>query len=158
MALENVPPEQQQEIYNLLGEWYGLQDQLAQIKEREMQLRKQMFAAFFPTTTEGTAYVELAAGWKLKGVGKIDYGLVAETIETILDRLPRGVVQKVIRYKPALVLGEYRKLAEEHRLILAEGVTAKPGAPTLEMIPPKPVEQVGEATPTETVARDTAAQ
>ena len=55
-----------------MEEWYTLTEQLVTLKEREMELRKKIFAANFPNPKEGTNTVPLTGGWVLKGQFKID--------------------------------------------------------------------------------------
>lgn len=120
-----------------LYDWSKLREQLAALKDREETLRRELFADFFPAAEEGVNDEELGEGYVLKGTYKINRKLDEAALPAILKMLPASVADKVIHYKPGLVLAEYRKLKPVHKKILDEVVTASPGLPTLEIVAPK---------------------
>ena len=63
-----------EEQMKLLEEWRLAKaeaDSVKPIVAKEQELRKQVFAAFYPAPKEGTNTLDLAEGWKLKGVYKL---------------------------------------------------------------------------------------
>jgi hypothetical protein len=45
-------------------------------------------------------------------------------------------VDKLIKRKPELVIGEYRKLTKEEQLLFDQALVIKPGTPSLEVVLP----------------------
>lgn len=120
--------------------WYRVDQELAAIKTRELELRKALFARSFPTPTEGSANnkLPLAEGWILQG----DYKINRSVDEAVVSALYKGdntraLAERVFRWKPELNLKEYNALSPEDKLLVADAVTEKPGTPALEIKLPK---------------------
>jgi hypothetical protein len=122
-----------------LNNWYTLNEQLAQIKEQEMELRKKIFGSYFPTPVEGTNIAELSAGYIIKGKRVISRTVDAENLVTMRPMLTQeGIaVDSLIKYKPELILPAYRALSEEQRLKFDNVLTIKDVSPALEIMKPK---------------------
>jgi len=131
----------QEELYAKIGLWNEAQSQLSALKEREMNLRKEIFSAIFPTPAEGTNTSELPDGWKIKGVYKLNYSLDDAALTVALKELRkhRVAVDTLVTYKPSLSVSEYKKLDPKWKQVLASAVEVKPGAPALDLIAPKSV-------------------
>lgn len=120
-----------------LWEWKQTADHLRALKDKEAKLRAQLFGFFFTEPTEGTNTIDLARGWKLKGIHKINRNIDEAALPATLEELGEGMEEKLITYKPQLNMREYKKLTDEQRQTLDHALIVKPGAPTLEIVPPK---------------------
>lgn len=121
-----------------LIEWDALQKELKLLKAKEMLIRKRLFALHFPTPTEGTNSVPLNAGWVLKGKYQIDRDVDVGALTTMAERLRAAKinVDKLVQYKPSLVLSEYRTLTAEEQHLFDQCLVVKPGSPSLEIVLP----------------------
>lgn len=124
-----------------LHEWQVASQELKALKEREMQLRKVLASAFFPTPSEGTNTLEIGNGYKLKGVfgmdRKVDEAALKAADKALRDA---GVpLDDLVRWKPDLSITEYRKLDDqpEKKVIFDMVIITKPSSPSLEIVPPK---------------------
>lgn len=122
-----------------LVEWYQLKQQLAEVKEREMELRKKIFASFFPEPIEGTNKSPLSDGYVLKATHSIDRKVDDATFQNIkAELLNRGIaVDSVVKYKPELSISAYRLLTEEQVKFFDQCLIIKPGSPQLDVVKPK---------------------
>lgn len=154
----------QERPVDALGQWFTLKAQLAAIQERERAMRATLFKHFFPEPQEGTNNFTLPDGHVLKGKYPIDRKVdpaVLQTLRTLrLGDLERGLleqlnmggadpamlvtealrlnVDELLKWEPALVLKEYRKLTAEQALIFDRCLTVKPGSASMEVTdPPK---------------------
>lgn len=95
--------------------------------------------AFFPTVEEGTRRIDLADGWQLKTSCTYTRDIDLRTVESLRAPLAAHNVSldALLRWKASLVTKEYRELTAEARAIFDTCITTKPGAPTLELVPPK---------------------
>jgi hypothetical protein len=113
--------------------------QLKQLRTDEMVLRKEILGEAFPDGKIGTNTLELGAGWKLKGVFKIDRKVDETTLQDTLTLLRERKVPAdvLIRWKPEVVAKEYKKLTPEDKLIFDQTLVVKPVSPSLEIVEPK---------------------
>jgi hypothetical protein len=130
------PPMITQEDINT---WYLLQQQLADVKDKEMALRKKIFAATFTQPKEGTNTQALTKGWVMKGQYKVDRKVEVAALTTLSAELrEHGIpVDELISYKPELQLATYRALTDAQRAEFDKILIIKPGAPSLEIMLPK---------------------
>jgi hypothetical protein len=128
-----------EELYTKIGRWNELQAQLVTIKDQEMKLRREIFAAGFPAPTEGTNKLELPEGWTMKATYKLNRSLDEAALPAVLAELRKHKVntEELVSYKPSLSLSAYKKLDPRWVAILDQVVTTTPGAPTLELVAPK---------------------
>lgn len=128
------------EFEQKITEWHQAQTALKALAERESVLRAEVVAlATGGVFKPGTTNVELVQGWKLKVVQKLNYTVDQATFYAIQDKL-RGMgvmVDRLVTWKPALSATEYKLLSPEQKAEVDAMVTAKPGAPTVELVPPK---------------------
>ncbi len=111
--------------------------QIKQLQEREMQLRKFIFAQSFAKPKEGTNRVLRPDGIEI--VGKLDVRRKILPDQFALyrgDLLKRGVpLSRVVEMEPRLVLKEYRALTEHHRKAFDRVLEIKPSeTPQLEIV------------------------
>lgn len=126
------------EIANLLNEWYPLRDQLEIVKTREMELRKQIFALAFPEPEFGTNKRKISHGMALIATHKANYKIDRPALETTLQNAgdnERALIDSVISYRPEVKDGAFRKLETDDANVIAQFVTQSPGSPTLEIKP-----------------------
>lgn len=137
----------------LIQEWYTLEKDLAFEKLRlatkvlrEMELRKQIVAMMWPMGQglpgrEGTNNSDIGNGWILKGTIKIERKVDEAALPAVREQLQKMLINPdtLIKNTPELKTKEYRLLTEEQRLVMDTALVIKPGSPTLELIPPKPV-------------------
>lgn len=133
---------------NDLFEWYRIQDELKRLKAQESILRVKLFKHHFKNPKEGTNDLPLGPllvaagipddGRVLKG-GHVINRSVDEAALTVLlptfaeKQIP---VEKLIKRKPELVIGEYRKLTKEEQQLFDQALSVKPGTPSLEVVLP----------------------
>ena len=129
-----------------INKWYELQAQLKSIKASEMLLRTKIYKGLFKAPEEGTNTLPLAEGWviKAKRVIQRDIDLAALTINATVDsesglsRLTAAGIQpeSLVKWKPELILKNYRELNDEQKLIFNECLVIKDGSPALEIVLP----------------------
>ena len=112
------------------------------VLEAEQKLRKEVFSAMFPDPKEGTNTIELEAGWKLKGVYKLERKLDVAALDAVKKQLRDMNVNPdaLIEMHPSLVTPAYKALWLTHAeagVVFDQALTIKPASPTLELIPPK---------------------
>lgn len=119
--------------------WAEAKDKLEEVKALEGKLRKELFDQAFPEANEGTNTEELPGGWKIKGIFKVNYTVDEAALPEVLKQLTAHevVVDNLVSYKPSLKVGEFKKLPENLQILMGTALTIKPGAPTLELVPPK---------------------
>lgn len=127
-----------EKIGNLLARWQKASQILAQMKEEEMSLRKEIFSLAFPHAKEGTNTMPLENGWKLVAVHKINRTLDVAAFDNARQSMADIGIdpRELIKYSPELVTGEYNKLSEDQKQLVDFCLTSKPGAPSLTLKPP----------------------
>lgn len=119
---------------NPLYEWYEADLALKAAKEKEMELRKQVFEAYFPEPVEGTNKVEVEGGAVLIANLPYNYSLDEDGVEAGLALVPKGKQETLVVYKPTLVKKVYNGLsAKAKAAFTAECVVVKPGTPSLQI-------------------------
>jgi hypothetical protein len=131
-----------------LTTWFKLKKQLAEVKGAEAMLRGRIFKYFFPNPTEGakdnkhplndgTGAVLCADHVINRSVDEQQLEGLREAIAAEGSNLPQLDLTKLIRWKPELVLSEYRKLTEVERHAFDQCLVIKPGSPQLDITIPK---------------------
>lgn len=135
-----------------LAEWYALQERMRNDKATEAMLRSRIYAYFFPKAkageegTEGTNNYPLndGTGAVLKADRKVDRKVDEAALDAYKasskeegSNLPKLPWNKLIRYKPELAVGEYKKLTAEERTACDQVLIIKDGSPQLEIVIPK---------------------
>ena len=128
-----------------INKWYELQAQLKSIKASEMLLRTKIYKGLFKDPKEGTNTIPLAEGWVMKArrVIQRDIDIAALTINSANPELGpsrlelAGInVASLVKWKPELVLKNYRELTDEQKLIFNDCLVIKDGSPALEIVLP----------------------
>lgn len=135
----------EKERRDLLVNWTLAQGESTKAKAvlaRELELRKQVIAEYFPAPVEGVNTLKMEGGWELKATYKIDRKLDEGSLPAIQERLREmGVnADQLIRFAPSLDLRAYKTLAITNPVALSVfelTVISKPGSPVLELKPPK---------------------
>ena len=120
--------------YELLEEWLQLKAELDAIKKKEADLRKMLFQGAFPNPVEGTNTATLEDGTIVKGTHKISRNIDEAALPAVLEKIPEGIRDSLVAYKPSLATSAYRKLTAEERKTFDQALIIKPGTPTLEVI------------------------
>lgn len=121
-----------------LYDWYEKQRQLAILKVEELELRKDLFARYFPTPQEGTNNHALKDGWILKGKHGFNRKINEVALAEVLKQPGmKEVVKAVIKWKPEVSTKEYKNLTDEQRRILDNALIVTPSTPGLEVVLPK---------------------
>lgn len=135
-----VTPEQ---MYERLQVWFGMADQLGQLKTAEVLARKALAAYYFPTPEEGTNRMDLGGGFDLK----LDFKINRDVDEAALNALAGDakalkLIEKLkipmadlFYQKWELKLGAYRTLNDEQRKFVDALLTIKEGTPGLSIVP-----------------------
>jgi hypothetical protein len=104
----------------LLVRWQSLKDELAKVKEAEMELRKYIISRAFPNPDEGMNTLELGAGYQLKAAVKFNYRLEDnKKVEEGLTRIEqignqgKFIADRLVSWTPNFLLIEYRVLETE---------------------------------------------
>lgn len=120
-------------------EWYNLTKELERIKERELQLRNKIAAAYFAIPNEGVNNYPLSDGWVLKMNYKINRTVDKASLEQFVQKLREEhiPVDDLIKLKPELAVTEYKKLTEDQRKLFDNVLVIKAGTPSLEVVLPK---------------------
>lgn len=130
----------------MLLEWDATNKALAELKDKELKLRKEIVAMEFAGAPAGTQRVALGNGYSLKAVVKYNYKITKnEAVEPpdyshlagFLALLPQDIAKTLIRWTPELSESVYKKLTEEERAIVNNFVLITDGASALEIEEPK---------------------
>jgi hypothetical protein len=130
----------------LLTEWNTIKSKIAEIDlaraplvETERKLRAEVMTTAFPEAKEGTNYLNLPNGWRLKGIVKIDRKVDEASLPATMDKLRKmGVYADVlIRNKPELALKEYRGLTAEQMHVMDEALVIKRASSEMELVSPE---------------------
>ncbi len=137
---ETIPTEAE------IALWWETQQQLEKLKSLESTLRMKIYKHWFKDPKEGTNDHPLGEGFVAKGVRKINRNVDEAALKVFTAAPTEGAVSmlgmhqiavdKVIKYKPELVISEYRKLTDEQRLIFDQVLVIKEGMPGLEIAKP----------------------
>ncbi len=123
---------------NFIYEWNLIKSELNALRNKEAAMRRRIFDAFF-TEEEGVTYYELGHGYKLKAEQNFDRKIDETALKAnSLLFLQSGInLERIVRYKAEIAIGEYRKLSEENKKLFDTVLTTKPGLPQLSIIKPK---------------------
>ncbi len=129
-----------------LSQWFVMQEQLKKLKASEMLLRQKIFGFYFPAPKEGTNSVPLPDQYVLKGKYTVNREIDPGALQAMRERFALANVSadKLVQYKPSLVLSEYRTLTEEQRQLFDQALIIKPGSPALEIVLPAKAKKAGE--------------
>ena len=135
----------QEERDQKLMEWHKLSMMLADIKQREMELRKELAFYFLGgESLESPPYVKvkLGNGYGIKATNNLNYNLDSiDRIESVIDELHQlgktDVATSVFKWKASLSESAYKALDKQTQEIINRVLKIKVGSPSLELIKPK---------------------
>lgn len=151
LDVKTMDETQKAELYALIGEWNKAKSKAAEWTAKEMELRKQIVADFFPDDcAEGKNNMKLDWGKQLgytKNISrKADKAQLAAAIELEAGKLKEDpnyksnilpLIEEIISYDPVVSNSGYKALSAESQALLADIITIKEGAPTLALEAPK---------------------
>lgn len=124
----------------ILMQWVEAKEELELAKKKEVLLRNMVVNAFFKEQKEGVNNYELGNGYVLK--------LKQNYIHSFVDNLPASEMlaklsalgfedgEKYIKFKPSLVLTEYRKLEGDKKIAFDTMLEIKQSLPSIELVSP----------------------
>jgi hypothetical protein len=145
-----LTPQQSQRLM----EWDEASKSLAELQELEMKLRKSLVEdglLFDASKLEGTETIEIGNGYQVKATKTQYYNAENKEGQTtnLVALLPAELAQSLVKWQPKISTSVYKNtlahylhsLSVEAKLriisALTAAITIKPGAPQLELIPPK---------------------
>jgi hypothetical protein len=151
LDVKGLDETQKAALYAKIGEWQKAKSKAAEWTAKEMDLRKEIVAEFFPADCEeGKNNMKLEWGKQLgftrvinRSVEKVQLkaALELEAAKKAADPTYKSnilpIIDEVIQYEPKVSVSAYKELSEESRLLIADIVTVKEGAPTLALETPK---------------------
>lgn len=132
-----VEKELKEDFSMLLLEWNNIAETMKELKKKEIDLRIKLADHYFPNPDEGTNTVDLGNGWKVKDKHKINRKCDEASFDAVFKELPEGTKDRLIKYKPEVVLKEYRRLSLREQKIFDQALIIKPGTPELQLVEPK---------------------
>lgn len=124
----------------LIEKWFVAKTNANRFKEEELSLRNEIVLTLFPQDKEEgvLGMIELPEGFQLKASKSQNYNLKndeqqVEAICALLDKTTAGLV---VRWKPELAIGVYKKLPKETQELFNGCLTIKSSQPTLEIVKP----------------------
>jgi hypothetical protein len=140
--------EETKVTYDDLVKLVKMQAQLAKLKGAEAMLRKRVFAHYFPNPTEGSKDNKVplndGTGAIVQGEHtvnrKVDEGELEKLKEAMFaegSNLPQLDLTKLIKWKPEVVIPEYRKLSTEEQQAFDRCLVVTDGMPGLKVVIPK---------------------
>lgn len=126
--------------------WWGAAKRLAELKQTESELRREVVELCFPSPKIGVNKEPLGSGYVLKADVKQTYTVNKNEaveppdyshVQAVLAQLPPSVAASLIRWKPELSVSAYKQLTQEEQAIVNKIITIKDSTPSLEMIEPK---------------------
>lgn len=124
-----------------IAEWYKIKEKMAKLKASEALLRTKIFKGLFTNPVEGTNTLPLndGTGAELKATHIINRSVDEGALDALKEELRKNKIKvsDLVRYKPEVVISEYRKLTEEERQLFDQALIIKPGSPQMDVVIPK---------------------
>lgn len=129
------------DLNSKLNEWHEAEKQLNHWKQRENELRKEIFEASFPTPIRGKKNkTRIDHGMALIGDYrqnyKVDRALLTATMSDVENNgnvLP--LIHEVISFDPRVSESKFEALSDDDKKLLGDLLTVTPGTPGLEIKP-----------------------
>lgn len=132
-----IPPKPEVDINQTIGRWWAIKQKLQMLNFEEKTLRSAIVKHFFPDPVEGTNTQDMPKGWKLKLTHKLERKIDEAALDAVLEKLPEGSRDKLVRFKPELNKRGYNALHEVQKEIFEEALITKPASPQLTLVEPK---------------------
>lgn len=113
---------------DLIKEWHDIKMQLTELQGHERTLRVKIAEAVLDGKKEGSKTEEIE-GYKVTATGVLSYNIDKDELAIIEDDL-NDEERECLRYKPELILKDYRALRGSQ---LAKVVTVREGIPQLKV-------------------------
>lgn len=149
-SVKTMDETQKATLYADISAWHAAKAKMAEWTSKERELRDAIVAKYFPEGTEGTNTMNLDFGKALKanitvsrGVDKAQLEAMKTSEDAKLAADPEyksnlmPLLDEVVKYRPEVSTSGWKELSAESRLLLADVVTEKPGAPSLSIETPK---------------------
>ena len=120
------------EAKKLLVEYREIQKQAKAIREKEVELRKKIASYLLKGKGEGTHKFDFG-DFEVKAVKKMNYSLDDDLLSTLWEDMSNEE-REAVKFKPSLVIREYKQIEPESRETLDLCVVVKPGMPTISII------------------------
>ena len=122
----------------MLKNWYNLSEQLKDLRNKEMELRKELFAYYFPKPKLGINRIEIGGGYDLESTYKLDYKMDYDQFCDLckLEGSPMAF-EEVVDYEPEFRLTRFKALPPEGQEFVMQALTVKPAAPSLSIVQKK---------------------
>lgn len=136
VAIPEKPQLTQEQAMQALQSWYGDQQQLRELRNKEMVERKSLFAYFFPSPVEGTNRFALGGGFDLKATQGYTRKVDEDALGAVKQKDAKALklnLDALFPTKPTLDLSEYRKLNEEQRRFVDTLLDIDEGSPSMEI-------------------------
>ncbi len=117
--------------------WSDADNQRKYWAAREMELRLELVKHSNTEKEKGTEYLPLPNDWRLKIVKTQNFKLDPDKTEDALDHFSEDMARLLVKWEPKLSVSNFESLSDEDKAFFADALTTKPGAPQLELVPPK---------------------
>lgn len=127
--------------------WYKTKAEMKKLQTLEYLLRPKIFKHFFPDPREGVNNHTMPDGYIVKGTRVVSRDVDIATVSAYRAPGPNGEPSKfeqmkinidnLLRWKPELKVGEYRKLTAEELSFVDQCLVVKDGMPQLDIVAPK---------------------
>src|SRR5208283_66921 len=131
----------------MLSTWFETAKNLSAAKELESKLRDQLVKELFNNEKDaGTETIEIANGYKLRAVKKLDYNLNNKegAVTALVAIINPELARKLVKWNPKLSESTYKNLDPETQKLFDGCLTIKPGKPSLKIIAPNANENAPE--------------
>lgn len=113
-----------------LKHWKQLCSKLKIMKEEEMELRKKIAAFYFQDPKIGTN-THKQDGVVIKFKKSLNISVDAAVLPAVLKELPDDYEQHLVKYKPELMLKNYKTLPADSKAIFDECLIVKDASPSI---------------------------
>lgn len=117
---------------SVISEWLSLKQQIEVLAAKEKAIRIKIAAAVLGDKTEGSK-TSTIDGVKMTATAVVNYTIDKEEFNLLKDQLSQEELN-CIRYKPELILGNFRKLDAEKPALLMRVVSTSQGLPQLKVV------------------------
>lgn len=127
------------ELSDKLQEYLRVNKEAGILADKAKKLRLEIAKLAFPNPREGSNTLALGNGYKLKVEHKINRRIDVAALTMFKDTFEGAdiKVDDLVRYKPELTVGNFKKLSEEKQRIFGQCLTITEGTPTVELVEPK---------------------
>lgn len=144
--MTQIPQQTQpspEQMYERLQVWFGMSEQLGQLKTAEVLARKMLAEYYFPQLEEGTNRMDIGGGFDLKVDHKVNrtvdeaaLGALGSDTKALklIEKLAVPMSELFVQ-KWELKLGAYRTLTAEQRKFVDTLLDIKEGTPAMSIVP-----------------------